>query len=242
MENGVHVTGATTVKNGETEKDRVIQITYLTPQQIQQLLQFFQNKGIALLLQQKLVPIEMHGIIDLNDEPIPFNASGDAQIQLLPPDPQSNTVPIEIVALNLQSVEPITVELDNPQQWHVMISLQPVDHTGKLNLVTGGIPNLAFHNVGPNQDTLVADPNFPHEFEVFGCGPWPFHEAVRLHSLGRKHLLIQPGANPPLPPDFGTGPGAGGGTQEPAPGFLRIDLLELGLPLRVPVIPNGFDN
>ena len=205
---------------------RFIQITYLTPRQMEQLLQFFQGRGIALLFWQKLVPIEMHGVIDLNGEHLPFNVTGDALIQMPPPDPRTGAVPVEIVALELKSIDPVNVAvgLDDPEQWQVTIMLEPVDHTGKLNLIAGQIPNLAFHNVGPNQDTLIADPEFAHEFGVFGCGPWPFHEAVRLHSLGHKHL-VNPG------PDTG---------QSPA--FVQITHFELGLPLRVPVIPNGFDN
>ena len=141
-ENGVHVTGTTTVKDGQTEKDRVIQITYLTPQQIEQLLQFFQGKGIALILWQKLVPIEMHGVFDLNGEHMPFNVTGEALIQLPPPDPQTGAAPVEIVALELKSIDPIDVAvgLDNPEQWQVTLMLEPVDHTGKLNLVAGQMP------------------------------------------------------------------------------------------------------
>ena len=147
--------------------------TTLHPQQMEQLLQFFKGKGIALILWQKLVPIEMHGFFDLNGEHMPFNVTGEAFIQLPPPDPQTGAAPVEIVALELKSTDPINVAvgLDNPEQWQVTLMLEPVDHTGKLNLVAGQMPNLAFHNVGPNQETLIADPDFAHEFGVFGCAP-----------------------------------------------------------------------
>jgi len=253
-QNGVHVTGATTVKDGAAEKDRVIQFTYLTPQQIERLLQFFQAHGIALLFPQKLAPMHMQGVIDFNGQRIPFDASGDALLQPQPPDPQTGAIPVEIVALSLQSVDPVPVSVGlGPGPEPLVLMLHPVDHTGKLNLVETETVKLAFENVGPNQDTLFPNPEFAHEFGAFGCGPWPFSEPVRLHSLGRKHLMLRPDQLGPGPgqgpggglgqgPGAGPGQGSGGNVQAPGDGAVVITQLELGLPLRLPVIPGGFGN
>lgn len=229
-QNGVHVTGATTVKDGVTEKDRVIQITHLNPQQIEQLLQFFQGHGIALLFPQKLAPVHMQGVIEFNGQPVPFDLQGEALLQPLPPDPLTGAVPLEVVALGLRGIDPAGLSVGlGPGPQPMVLMLHPVDHTGKLNLLETEIINLAFENLGPNQRVLLPHPDFAHEFGAFGCGPWPFSEAVRLHSLGRKHLF-----SPPIQP------GPGGGGQMPQQAALVITHLELGLPLRVPVMPQGF--
>lgn len=228
-ENGVHVSGATTVKDGVTEKDRVVQISYLTPQQIQRIFQFFQQKGIALLLNLKWAPVFLQGVISLGGEDIPIEMNGHILFQPMPPDPQHPGLPFEVMELQLQddALSPLVVSLA-PQQPPALFLLHPVDFTGKLNLFESQMPNLRFDNVGPDQVSLVGHPDFPHEFEFFGCGPWPFHQSMPLHSLGRKRLTVLPGQPNPNP-----------GEPSSVDGFVQIEHMELGLPLRLPVIPGG---
>ncbi|NQV34988.1 MAG: hypothetical protein HQ515_20000 [Phycisphaeraceae bacterium] len=224
-ENGVSVTSATTVKDGQIEKDRVIQITTLLPHQIEQILQFLHSRGFAVLFGQKLAPMSMQGVIDFNGERIEFDVRGDMLLQPMPPDPESGALPFEIQDLQLVSPDPLglSVGLSPPQQ-PMPLFLHPVDPTGRLMQLEGHIPNLVFNQVGPDQATLLAHPEFPFDFDLFGCGPWPFLQPMCIHSLGLKHLLTQ--GMPNLP-------------GQPRPGSLMIQDLVLDLPLRIPVVPDG---
>jgi hypothetical protein len=230
MENGVFTTGATTVKDGEIEKDRVIQITNLLPAQIEQIVQFLQSHGFALLFDQILAPLNMQGVIISGENRFDFDVQGDVLFQFMPPDPQTGEIPLEIRDLQLLSVNPlgiidpsgISVGLA-PGSPQMPLFLRPVDHTGKLMTLEGQITNLVFNQVGPEHTTFVGDPDFGFEFDLFGCGPWPFMEPMCLHSLGYKHLLI------PIP-------------NQPAQTSrldLSIEVMTLRLPLRVPVAPGG---
>lgn len=225
-ENGVSVTSATTVKDGQIEKDRVIQITYLLPHQIEQILQFLQSQGFAVLFDQKLAPMSMQGVIDFNGEHLEFDVRGDVLLQPMPPDPELGALPFEVMDLQLVSPNPLgpSVGLLPPQHPIPPLFLHPADHTGRLMLLEGQIPNLAFTQVGLEQATLVAHPEFPFEFDFLGCGPWPFAQPMCVHSLGQKHLIT---------PDMPNLP------DQPRPGSLMIQGIVLGLPLRIPVVPGG---
>jgi hypothetical protein len=228
MENGVFTTGSTTVKDGEIEKDRVIQITHLLPGQVEQIVQFLQSHGFVLLSNQILAPLSMQGVIVSGENRFDFDVQGDVFLHFLPQDPQTGAFPLEIRDLQLHDVNPaiITDPFGNMVVLELAslpmpLFLQPADHTGKLMTLEGRIPNLVFTQVGPEQTTFVANPDFDFEFDLFGCGPWPFMKPMCLHSLGYKHLLV---------PDQ---------SLSPNPGLLLIQSMELGLPLRIPVVPAG---
>lgn len=225
-ENGVSVTSATTVKDGQIEKDRVIQITTLLPHQIEQILQFLQSRGFMVLFDQKLAPISMQGVIDFNGERIEFDVEGDVLLQPMPPDPQLGALPFEILDMQLVSPNPLglAVGLHSPLQPPIPLFLHPSDHTGRLMQLEGQIPNLAFNQVGLEQVTLLAHPDFPFEFALLGCGPWPSLQPMCIHSLGPKHLITPAIPNQPVPP---------------RPGSLLIQDIVLGLPLRIPVVAGG---
>ncbi|MCP4454192.1 MAG: hypothetical protein GY809_22245 [Planctomycetes bacterium] len=90
---GIRLSGHTLVKDGQIEKDRVIQMTYLWPHQIEQILQFLQSQGLAVRFDQKLAPMSMQGVIDFGGERIEFDVRGDLLLQPVPPDPDLNVLP-----------------------------------------------------------------------------------------------------------------------------------------------------
>lgn len=225
MENGALVTGATTVKDSEVEKDRVVQITHLLPHQIEQIFQFLQSQGLAVLFDQKLAPISMKGVVEFDGQRLDFDVRGDALLQFMPPDPQTNALPLEIVDLQMVSVDPLGLSVSlTPAQQPMPLFLFPSDPTGKLMALEGQLPNLVFDQVGSEQVTLIAHPGFAQEFSLFGCGPWPFMQPLCIYSLGLKPLAVP---ELPLPPD------------QPIAGRLMLQAMVLDLPLRIPVVPGG---
>lgn len=229
-ENGVHVSGTTVVKDGVIEKDRVVHVTHLTAQQIQRLLQFFSSHNIALALFQKLASVTLKGTVHWQGVVYPVDVTGDGLFQAPPPDPITGQQLLELVDLRLESVDPLglSVGLGAVPQSALFI-LDPLQPDGILHFAYGEIPNLIVQDIGPNRDSLVIHPDFFYESEFMGFGSWPNYKALNLYSPGLKHMASP--VEPQLPP-----PG-----PLPVAGFLQITCFELGLPLRVPVIPNGFD-
>ncbi len=139
--------------------------------------------GTITLKGQPLGPIGTQGLADTI-------VQRRSPVTLNPPLPASGTIPIEIVALNLVSVNPITVTGGTgPHQWNVKVDLSPGNPSQgqKQPIVqnngTGGTfdsqilvkPRFTFTRVdpGPPPATQVMDPAPPLQFQSTGT-PWVF--------------------------------------------------------------------
>jgi hypothetical protein len=229
-ENGVHISGATTVKDNTVEKDRVVSVTHLTEPQIQQILQYLQSSNVALPLWQKACGVHLTGTLHINGLAIPLDLTGHMVFQLPPLDPQTGQQPIEMIDLGLQSVDPLGPVVDlAPLFTPTLIFMEPTSPNALRHFfISQPFLGLVFANVGPQRDILIPHPDAQQDVEFLGCGSWPSFKQVNLYAPGMIPLTNL------VPPNGGLQPG-----PPPVVGMLQINCFELQLPLRVPVFPNG---
>ncbi len=103
--NGVHIAGQTSVADGATN-DSILAITLLTGQDVANFRQFSQAQGILLPMDLAVFDVSTKLAVTIDGQSDRLRFEGTALLQI-PPDPFAGaTVPIQIVELSLQSVEP----------------------------------------------------------------------------------------------------------------------------------------
>jgi hypothetical protein len=175
---------------------------------------------------------------DLGPPTAPSLFPTDTVVERLAPAamPGPSTIPIEIVALNLVSVQPITVTYNggqNPELWNVkacLSSLAPQPQ-GSMTIAgacpTGGtfsstlpvLPKLVFTRQGDLM-VRVLDPA-PQVSLDFLTGRWVYQPDILLRVLRLQPGAVTDGdcdgvADPPLPPTSNFAPGVWDLSCEPA--------------------------
>ena len=97
-----------------------------------------------------------------------------APANLPPPYPSTDVIPIEIVALSLQSVQPmvVTYGVGPPELWDVSVDLSPVPSTGQMTI----------ERLGVNDDRII-DLDFQLEVEITLVRQSDSAVRIRLGSL-----------------------------------------------------------
>ncbi len=192
------------------------------------------------------VPAGPNNVFDLSGSPIPADFFGPGSDPLLPtifvegatggvdavvrrlnstvdldPPPQTDTIDIEIVALNLVSVSPITVTFNggqNPQLWDVAVDLSTLTPPpGRMTITkqdpNGGIfkadflvqPRFTFAEVGNPLNLRLLDTGLegflPLPYDLMAPAPAPWSTASPFP--------------PPAPPGGDFFPGVAGGVPQP---------------------------
>ncbi|MSO42240.1 MAG: hypothetical protein EXQ70_10180 [Solirubrobacterales bacterium] len=144
-----------------------------------------------------------------------------APAPLGPTFPDNATIPIEIVALNLVSVEPITVTYNGGQQaeqWQIKVDLPGAQPQGQMNIdqqnATGGTfssqlpvqPRLTFTRIRDGQQRTITGPVLPYNssgspWRAGGCVPPAFRIPGLTDSFcpgltpgGQKTLTLEQSA------------------------------------------------
>ncbi len=123
--------------------------------------------------------------------------SGDAELQFPGSPAASQTVPIEIVSLHLQSVQPIIITYNggqNPEQWVVQMVVEPTaqQQPGAMTL----------KRTGPNQGEFTMDLPVSSQL-VYNRLDGPPQQVGPVPHL--DHFYTGFGTNSPLGPAFDTG-------------------------------------
>ncbi|MEZ4770904.1 MAG: hypothetical protein R2844_21115 [Caldilineales bacterium] len=122
---------------------------------------------------------------------------GDAELHFPGSPAAAETVPIEIVSMNLQSVEPIVVTYNggqNPEQWAVQLFVEPTaqQQSGAMTVV----------RTGPNQGVFTMDLPVNSQL-VFNRVDGPPQQVGPVPH--QEHFYTGFGTNSPLGPAFDTG-------------------------------------
>jgi hypothetical protein len=211
---GVHVAGQT-MGGGE---DRVLTVTSLTADDVQQLLQLAQNEGIAIPPDLLVFPVTAKAMLRLDDTRGMVALEGDTVVRRLPTEPAPGggfQIPIEIVGLQLVGVSPVLGQLQIGIQGAPVQGLL-VDPRGNGRYrLSIGLP-FVFDVATPPGMLKTADAR-----PAKGMLPLPLERRVNLQVPG-QHEVFDIGADPMVDPPRGTA---------------RLGPLKLGVPAVAPVVP-----
>ena len=162
------------------------------------------------------VPLETGGPFELGDTDTVIRREMPLE---LPTHGETATVPIELVALNLQSVAPIVVQtVSGSQQWDVSVQLTARDTFGELRVGNNGLQGRPFRATIPVRPVLIftnpANPTLQHEFPL---------EETTLEGSGVLDLDADDPAAGLFVPHFPLGPNFGG---------IELTGIDMGLRLR----------